>query len=195
MSATYSMTLQCSAWSLQYSWSSKAIFTSRNLRSQYACTQYTHHVHPTYPSTHPDLWSTARVPGLIRWMPSRRTSFPSRAAVTSGDGLQAVSPFGRVYLCCSKSLAVISWKNQSIRRIFLWSIPLIYKHMLSPQTTAFCSSQEYRKISRKSSITFPKSIRNSHKSTHKMLNSLWKSKTCQYHLFETRTKAFLPPPL
>lgn len=133
MSTTYSMKLQCSAWSLQYSWSSKAIFTSRNLRSQYACTRYTHHVHPTYPRSHADLWSTARVPGLTRWMPSRRTSFPSRAAVTSGDGLQAVSPFGRVYLCCSKSLAVISCKNQFITRIYLWSIFLIYDYTLSPQ--------------------------------------------------------------
>lgn len=32
------------------------------------------------------------------------------AAVTSGDGLHAVSPLGRVYLCCRRSLAVMSCK-------------------------------------------------------------------------------------
>lgn len=110
----------------------KVIFTKRNFISQYACAQWTNHAQPTHPCSYPDLWSTARVPGLIRWMPSRITSFPSRAAVTSGDGLQAVSPLGSVYLCCSKSLAVISCKYQFIRWIYLCSIFCVDKYMLSP---------------------------------------------------------------
>ena len=58
-----------------------------------------------------DLCNTASVPALTLWMPSRRTSFPSRAAFTRGEDRQAVSPFGSVYLCCSRSRAVISWNR------------------------------------------------------------------------------------
>lgn len=98
-------------------------------------------MHATYPCSYPDLWSTARVPGLIRWMPSRITSFPSKAAVTSGDGLQAVSPLGRVYLCCSKSLAVMSC--QFIRRIYLYCIAFFYRYLLSLYKITFCFSWQY----------------------------------------------------
>ena len=69
-------------------------------------------------STH-YLWRTAKVPGLMRWTPSSTAKLPSKAALTSGEGCQAVSPLGRVILCCNKSLAPMSCSHRQY-----WSVPV-----------------------------------------------------------------------
>uniref|UniRef100_A0A2M4B1P1 Putative secreted protein n=1 Tax=Anopheles triannulatus TaxID=58253 RepID=A0A2M4B1P1_9DIPT len=44
-----------------------------------------------------------------RWIPSRMTAWPARAAASRGESCHTVSPFGRVVRFCSRSRAVISW--------------------------------------------------------------------------------------
>ncbi len=60
------------------------------------------------PVNGPHLWRTAKVPALTLWTPSSSARLPSSAAVTSGEWRHAVSPFGSVMRCCSRSRDVMS---------------------------------------------------------------------------------------
>ena len=54
------------------------------------------------------------MPGLILCTPSSSAILPSRAALTSGEGCQAVSPLVSVILCCNKSLAPMSCNHNQL---------------------------------------------------------------------------------